>query len=336
MQRGIISICLLCSLVGIVNTVAAQSPGSVTGGISYTLPGWFKQSLLDIGEDVREARDADRHVVLFMHLDECPYCARMIRENFSGGERTDYVRNHFDVIGINVRGSLDVAWIDGNDYPEKALASKLGVFATPTLVLLDQQGGKALQLTGYRDPTALRNALEYLRTKSYAAQSFPDYLDSLKQPAVYEFRDHPQFVQTNFLKDYQKPLAVLIEDSSCTECARFHDNTLNHPDVLSALKPFLVVRLDAGSDQTLIDLKGNRTTSKAWVQTLGITYRPGLVLFDQGEERFRADGRLYHQHLAESLSYVGGGHYRNQELSDYRAAFRDQQLKRGIDVDFGE
>ena len=56
---------------------AQTAAGKLTGGIVYSLPDWFKPSFLDLREDVEEARKANRHVMLFLHLDECPY-----RNNF--------------------------------------------------------------------------------------------------------------------------------------------------------------------------------------------------------------------------------------------------------------
>jgi thioredoxin-related protein len=191
---------------------AQRIQGEPKGGVAYSLPAWFKPSFLDLREDVREAREQGRHVMLFLHLDECPYCARMLEDNFRRGENHDFMRRHFDVIAINVRGALEVTWTDGAAYSERTLTRHLKVVATPTIVFLDYDGNKVLQLAGYRDPSALGRALEYVQSESY-----------------------------------RKPLAVLFEDRQCAECARFHERTLNHPDVLAEMKKFLFVRPDADS-----------------------------------------------------------------------------------------
>jgi thioredoxin-related protein len=316
---------------------AQPAEGRLKGGVGYALPAWFKQSFLDLREDVREARERGRHVLLFLHLDECPYCARMLDESFRRGEDHDFLRAHFDVIGLNVRGALEVTAADGARFTERTFARHVKVFATPTLLFLDGEGGTALQLTGYRDPAALRQALEYVHGQAYRRQEFAAWLASRERPAVYEFRDHPQFSPRRDFKGWRKPLAVVFEDRWCGECARFHERTLNHPDVLAEMKQLLVVRLDAESGERVVAPDGTVTTPARWAKALGLTYRPSVVLFAEGREIFRIDARYYHFHFKEALRYVSGGHYkRYPTTSAYNAARREELRKRGVDIDYSE
>jgi thioredoxin-related protein len=317
--------------------LAQATPGKLKGGVKYSLPQWFKPSLLDFKEDVEEARRQGRHVMVFLHLDECPYCERMLRESFVSGETHDFMRQHYDVVAINVRGAMEVSWIDGKTYTEQALARQLKVFGTPTIVFLGQDGDMVLKTAGYRDPAALRAALEYVQGRHYRAQEFSAWLSTREKRAVYEPRDHPQFSKRTDLKGYRKPLAVLFEDRQCTECARFHERTLNHPEVLAEMKKLLVVRLDTDSRERVVAPDGSETTPAQWASALGLANRPAFALFDEGREVFRFDGHLYHFHFKEALRYVSGGHYRRfATVSQYNAARRAELLKQGIDVDYAE
>ncbi|HEY7658785.1 MAG TPA: thioredoxin fold domain-containing protein [Burkholderiales bacterium] len=333
---------LLAALAALMLTVAGAAgaqtgAGKLKGGVPYTLPGWFKPSFLDFRQDVAEARKQNRHVMVFVHLDDCPYCARMLQESFVSGENRDFIQRHFDVVAVNVRGSLEVRWIDGVSYTERGLTTHLKVIGTPTLLFLGEDGGIALRLNGYRDPAALRAALEYVQSRSYHSQPFTAYRATRNDPAVYTFRDHPQFAAATSFKGYRKPLAVLFEDRQCTECARFHEKTLRHPDVVAEMKQYLFVRLDAGSKQPIVDLAGNATTPAQWAKALNLTYRPAVVLFNDGREILRVDTHLYHFHFKEALRYVSGGHYqRHETLSRYNAARRTELLKQGIEIDYGE
>jgi thioredoxin-related protein len=151
--------------------VAAQAAGQSSNlekparGVAYTLPSWFKPSFLDFRQDVAEARKQGRHVMVFFHLENCPYCARLLEENFNSGENYEIMRKHFDVIAVNVRGSLDVTWTDGAAYTERTLTQHLGVRGTPTLIYLGEDGKKVAQLNGYQDPGTLRSTLEFVRRK---------------------------------------------------------------------------------------------------------------------------------------------------------------------------
>lgn len=336
-MRSIVLVLAALMLAATGAAAADAAAGRLTGGVEYSLPAWFKTSFLDFKSDVEEARREGRHVMVFMHLDECPYCERMLRESFAGGESSDFMRKHFDVIGVNVRGSVEVTWIDGAAYTERELARKLGTVATPTLVFLDLDGNKVLQLNGYRDPRALRLALDYVQSRSYRSQPLAAYLAAREKPALYALRDHPQFSNVTYFKGYRKPLAILFEDRSCAECARFHEKTLNHPDVLAEMRQFLFVRLDTDSDRKIVDLEGNATTAAQWARALGLTHRPAMVLYDGGRERFRMDGRLYHFHFKESLRYVSGGHYKRYEsISRYNAMRREELARQGVDIDYSE
>jgi thioredoxin-related protein len=156
---------LMLSAAGL--TGAAEDPGTLKGGVAYTLPQWFKPSFLDFRQDVAEARKQGRQVMVFLHLDNCPYCARMLEENFISGENRDFMQKHFVVVAVNVRGSLEVTWVDGVTYTERGLAEHLKIRGTPTLVFLDQDAKKVLQIGGYRDRRALRAALDYVNERGH-------------------------------------------------------------------------------------------------------------------------------------------------------------------------
>jgi thioredoxin-related protein len=327
--------------LAIACTASAQTAaGKMTGGIAYSLPEWFKASLLDFREDVKEARSEGRHVVLFLHLEECPYCARMLKESFTGADDREFIRSHFDVVGINVRGASETVWTDGKTHTERSLASHLAAFATPTLLFLGQDGKPVLQLPGYRDPRALRHAFDYVRTKSYLRnRSFAAWVETRQRPVLYELRDHPLFASAaapNF-KGYRGPIAILFEDRYCADCERFHERTLYHPDVIAEMKKFFFVRFNAGAHFQVIDPGGKATTPAQWARSLGLSYRPALVLYDEGREIMRIDGLLYPFHFKERLRFVSGKHYKRYEsLSQYSAARRVELLKQGVDIDYGE
>jgi len=162
-------------MLAVAGTAGAQTgAGKLKGGVAYTLPEWFKPSFLDFRQDVAEARQRGRHVMIFLHLDDCPYCARLLKENFVSGDNHDFMREHFDVIAVNVRGSLEARWIDGATYTEKGLAGHLKIRGTPTIVFLGQDGKKVLQINGYRDPRALRAALDHVQGTRYLSRPFAD------------------------------------------------------------------------------------------------------------------------------------------------------------------
>ena len=76
-------------LIGLMIFGAAQAAekneslgqGMVNPGY-HEKPDWFKSSFLDIREDVAEATDANKRVILYFYQDGCPYCAKLLNDNF--------------------------------------------------------------------------------------------------------------------------------------------------------------------------------------------------------------------------------------------------------------
>jgi len=330
---------LLCcvALFAVDGWAADAPPGRATGGRAHALPDWFKQSFLNIREDVEEARQAGKHLLIFMDLNDCPYCARTLDENFHGGDNMAYIQKHFDVVALNVRGDQEVTWIDGTHSTEQQLAAKLKIMGTPTLVFIGMDGKQALKLMGYRTPPTLRHALEFVHTRAYQQQSLADYIEKVQKTPVYTFRNHPRFENVTDFSGYKKPLAVIFEDRNCADCAGFHDKVLNHPDVMAELKPFRLVRLDAYAETPIVTFDGKRSTPRAWAASLGLNHRPGIVLFDEGREAARMEGRFYHFHFKEALRFVSGKHYqRYKRFGDYLNDRQPALLQQGINIDFSE
>lgn len=331
---------LACVLVffSLAPVIAADAPqGHLTGGQIYELPGWFKKSFLVLTEDTQEAKEQGRHLMLFMHLAECPYCARLLDENFRSGDTRDFAEKHFDAIGLDISGSSTVEWFDGQSYSEMELANRLKVAATPTLLFFDEKGKTVLRLNGYRKPPAMRQALEYVQGKHYRSLSLASYVEKQKISAVYRFQPDARFSNMTDFKAYSKPLAVIFEDKDCVDCEEFHAKVLNHPEVQPELAPYKIVRLDAYSSSPIVDIDGRKTTPKAWARRLNIIYRPGIVFFNEGKERMRMDGMHYHFHFKELLRYVSGRHYRDHAtFTSYHAARREELLKQGLVIDYSQ
>ena len=335
-MQGLFASIALVLLIISAPAAAETASGKVTGGQKYDLPDWFKMSFLELKDDLREANQHGKQLMLFMHLEECPYCARTLNENFREGATREFIERHFDVIGIDIRGSRSVDWLDGKQYSEQALAQKLKVYATPTILFLDPAGKVALRLNGFRTRQAFRQAVDYVQQQAYRRESLADFTAKQKQ-APYRLRAEPMFREITDFRNFRKPLALMFEDRDCYDCDEFHDKVLNHPDVLPELARYTVVRLDAYSDQPITGIDGRRTTPGQWAKQLGLTYRPGIVLFNEGKERARMDGMLYHFHFKELLRYVSGGYYKQYaSFSKYNAARRPELLQQGISIDYAQ
>jgi len=317
----------------------ASTPGKLTGGKVSTHPDWFKESFLDIASDATEADEAGKHLILFMHLNNCPYCYKMLEENFTTAPYTQFIKDNFDVIVINIKGDRDVEFNETTSLTEKELAKTLKVSYTPTILFLNKENKTVLRLNGYRSEQAFKYALNYVQQKAYIKTSLNQYIDSKQRKMVYQFRDHPQIKSITDLESVtNNPLAILVEDEFCGACDAFHDGHLKNQETNDILKNFTLVRLDALSTEPLIDPSGNNTTVKNFVESLDLSYRPGIVLFDKGKEIRRIDAMLYTFHFQEALRYVGERHY-IQYPTDFYKYLRlrtEAILKSGQDIDLSK
>ena len=56
----------------------AQKHGAYYGGKATEYPSWFKESFLELREDIREAEKANKRVVIMFTQDNCPYCNLLV------------------------------------------------------------------------------------------------------------------------------------------------------------------------------------------------------------------------------------------------------------------
>ncbi len=298
---------------------SAAEQGKLTGAKTSTHPDWFKDSFLQISDDVDEANDAGKHVLLFMEMNGCPYCFKMIEENFKDAPYKAFIRDNFDVIAFNVKGDREVALSAETSATEKEIAVTLGVTYTPMLIFLNSDNKPVVRVNGYRNVDDFKVVLNYVQQKAYESGSLTDYVASHRQLDAYEFRDHLQFRSIEDLSGIEdKPLALLFEDKGCVACDALHDGHLADSQIREVLKNFVVVRLDAMSDDPITDIDGSSTTAKDLATRLGITYRPALVLFDKGREIARIENQLYSYHFTGILEYVGERQYEVYPDSPFR------------------
>jgi thioredoxin-related protein len=283
------------------------------------IPAWFKETFLDIREDVREAAAEGKRLLLYFGQDGCPYCRELMRVNFSQKEIADKTRRHFNAVAINIWGDREVTWTDGRSRREKDLAAFLKVQFTPTLLFFDDKGAAVLRLNGYYPPHKFQAALDYVAAKQEKTISFAEYLQRhAREPASGKLHDEPFFIKPPY--DFSrarrpggKPLIVLFEQKSCAACDELHAGGLKDPVVRELIAGFDVTRLELFGAAPVVTPEGKSLSAERWGRALGVVYTPGFVFFDAaGREVFRMEASFRPFHLASGLEYVASGVYREQ------------------------
>lgn len=329
---------VLALLVAFAARVAIADTGRLLGTRATHYPDWFKESFLELSEDVAEAAGASRRVMLLYYQDDCPYCSALVERNLAQKRIEQKLRAHFDVIALNLRGDREVLAIDGTAYTEKSLARALDVQFTPTLMFLDESGAVALRLDGYLPPEQFELALDYLIEQRDARQSFRDFAAERDPPSSSGRLNAQDFFAAPPYEMHAsggRPLAVFFEQRQCPDCDRLHADVLGLDETRALLAAFHCVQLDMWSDTPLTLSDGRSVSARGWAAELGIHYAPTIVLFDtEGREVIRADSVLGAFHAQSLLDYVAGGGYRDEpDFQRYLTRRANAIRARGIDVD---
>ena len=336
---------LLASLLA--SSVVASQPALHEGALGEGMvnPGyhekqdWFKASFLDIREDIAEAASAGKRVLLYFYQDGCPYCAKLLNDNFGSRAIAAKARQAFDVIAINMWGDRDVTDLSGKATTEKAFASALRVQYTPTLLFMDERGKLILRINGYFAPHKFDVALDYVAGRHEKQGNFRDFYAAASPVAAKAALNELGGTLAAPLRldrrdGSGRPLLVLFEQGSCAACDELHRDVLRREGVAVALSNLDVAQADLRSGDKLRTPDGREMPARDWARELGIQYAPSLVFFDpQGAEVFRTEAYLRSFHIHGAIDYVVSGAYRWQPSFQRFLQHRTEVLEeRGIPV----
>ena len=166
--------------------LAVARPGQAAELVKPTLAedglyhhAWFKDSFLDLRDDLKEAQQAGKRLVIFFEQVGCIYCKKMQTEVLAQKPINDYVRENFEVVQFNLWGSREVTDFDGKAMSEKDLAKRWRVVFTPTIVFLpeaadagDKAGGQieVARMPGAFEGGTFKAMFEWVRAKGYEGE----------------------------------------------------------------------------------------------------------------------------------------------------------------------
>ena len=319
----------------------SQAPrhGSYYGGKHTDYPAWFKESFLDLREDVSEARQHGKRVVLMFTQDNCPYCNLLVERNLSQRGIESTLRQKFDVIAVNMWGDREITGLDGKPYSEKSYSAALKIQFTPTLLFLDEAGNAILRLNGYVPPGRMQAALDWAGGRMEKRQAFRDFVAAREAGAKASgaLIGEPYFKHTldpPRTGAGAKPLAVFFEQKDCPDCEVLHRRVLVDPELRAELDKFDNVQLDMWSREAVTTPDGKRLPVREWARQLGVNYAPGIVLFDAGGReviRWESSFRVFH--TLGMFDYTASGAYRQEPSFQRFLSARAERIREsGRDV----
>lgn len=138
---------------------------------------WFKESFLDLREDLEEATAQGKRFVVIFEQVGCLYCTKMHKEVLSRKYINDYVRQNFVVVQMDLWGAREVTDFDGKTLTEKEIAKRWGVVYTPTILFFtddltgkDGKSGRELEVSripGFFQTGTFYDMFAWVRIKGY-------------------------------------------------------------------------------------------------------------------------------------------------------------------------
>lgn len=302
-------------------------------GSDIEAPYWFKESFLDLAEDIEEAKEADKKLLIYFHQAGCPYCYNLVQQSFLDPALSQYIQEHFDLIALNLWGDREVTLPDGSVLSEKALAIKWQIQYTPTLLFFDGDFEPKLRIDGYRGREMLAKVLDYVvsgNTETSLAQTLItlDHSASLYPSVAFQ----PLAEMAGSDKD--KPIALLFEYPGCDDCIQLHKQVLSRSDTFNQLDRYKAYRIDISDKREIKFMDGSVMTGADFANKKGLNYFPSLLLMDgNGEEKLRVDGYVQSFHFNTALEYVSNKVYlRMPEFQRYINERADRLREQGENV----
>ena len=330
-------------IIGTAYSFAQESEqskmGKFLGAIETTHPGWFKESFLEFEEDIAEAADEGKRLILYFHQDGCPYCNKLVEDNFADPDIGKKVRTNFELVAINMWGDREVVQVGGKEFTEKTLAAALNVNFTPTLLFFSENKQVALRLDGYYPPSEFTYALDYVSGKMESQQSFPEYLAAIKQQNASgklnqaEWLINPPYDLSGFEDD--KPIAVMFEEPDCETCDLLHQKTFQDAAAPPLLEKFNIIQLNRWADTEVTKPDGEATTAANWARELGLGFSPSIVFFDSSGKRIMTIDAMFKTfHTLGVFDYVASAAYLEEPSFQRYLTERAEHIRStGEDVD---
>lgn len=329
-----------------IQQVHAKSEGELSAGMvnpgHKEQPDWFKISFLDLFEDIAEAAENNKRLLVYYYQDGCPYCKILLEDNFGQRDIANKTQKYFDVVSINLWGDKDVV-VGDKSYTEKEFAEALKVQYTPTLLFFNEDNKVVFRANGYYPPEKFSALLDYIGTKQEASISYQDYMAKIN-PQPSSGRLHEDINTVAFVSDLQKSLKkannngkhllVMFEQKKCLTCDELHLDILKREQSIALLTGFDVVVLDMWSGEMITTPTGEKMKIRDWAKKLDVKYAPSLLYFDdKGDEVFRMDAYLKAFHTQSAMDYISSNAYKTQSnFQRYIDQRADRLREQGVEV----
>lgn len=136
---------------------------------------WYHQSFLELADDIEEAQEAGKTLMVKFDQKACIYCEKIALEILAEPAINQFVREKFLVVQLDLFGNRDVTDLDGTMLAENEMAKRWGVMFTPTIYFLSgrKQAGSLPMAADAVMPGAF-GKLTFLGMLKWVSEGGPD------------------------------------------------------------------------------------------------------------------------------------------------------------------
>jgi len=100
---------------------------------------WMRDTFKDLGEDLAEANDEGKRLLVMFEQRGCIYCTKMHEEVFPTPEISAALNDIYFVVQINMFGDIEVTDFGGTTLPEKEMVRRWNALFTPTMMFFPSE-----------------------------------------------------------------------------------------------------------------------------------------------------------------------------------------------------
>ncbi len=139
-RRSLIAGSAAVAALAVPGTTARAKAVLTEDGL-YTQP-WFLQSFLELADDLKGAADNGKRLAIMWELRGCPYCKETHLVNFAKPEIESYIKDHFEILQLNIIGSHEVTDFDGEKLLREADGGEIWRPLHPDVSVLSGKVGR--------------------------------------------------------------------------------------------------------------------------------------------------------------------------------------------------
>lgn len=134
---------------------------------------------LNINEVEKKAKSENKQMMFFFHIPSCPYCERMLKENFNDKETLSEIKKDFVFVDIFTGNEGVITYKDFKG-SSKEFAKKMKVFTYPTTQFRSASSKLIHEARGYRNTNEYLTEIKYIASRAYKRTDLETFSDDLE------------------------------------------------------------------------------------------------------------------------------------------------------------